>query len=271
MLHGFKYQPIHAKAVFLLNINVNKDECQPRTDQEQLKYIFDVCKKWDVEYVDLRLELVDHIASRISDIWEDEPDLPFKDAFHRVYKSFGIYGLHNIVEDHQKIMNRRYWQEFKNGIKVWITPPRVIATICLPAVLYSFFKLIPVSVAPMLLTTFLLVVVGAIVLALKSRNLSKHIEGERTMLLSTPRQFLWIVYFLFFVPFQPVYSHLIFAKETNADFLLTTPGMIFTSAIITISLITLAIHFRIMKLAEAQLDQVKIHLEGLNVDNHIRQ
>lgn len=232
--------------------------------QEQLKYIFDVCKKWDVEYVDLRLELVDHIVSHISDIWKNEPDLPFKDAFHRVYKSFGIYGLYSIVEEHQKIMNRRYWQEMKNGLKVWITPPRVIATLCLPAVLYSFFKLIPMSVAPMLLTTFLLVVVGAIVLALKSRNLSKRIEGERTMLLSTPRQFLWIVYFLFFVPFQPVYSHLIFAKETNAAFLLTTPGIIFTTAIITISLITLAIHFRIIHLAENQLDEISKQLSEID-------
>jgi hypothetical protein len=232
--------------------------------KEQLKYIFDVCKKWDVEYVDLRLELVDHIASRISDIWKNEPDLPFKDAFHRVYKSFGIYGLLNIVEDHQKIMNRRYWQEMKNGLKVWITPPRVIATLCLPPILYSFFKLIPVSVAPILLCTFLFVMVGAIVLALKSRNLSKHIEGERTMLLSTPRQFLWIVYFLFFAPFQPVYSHLIFAKETSADFLLTTPGMVFTTAIITTGLITLAIHFRIIHLAETQLDEISKQLSEIN-------
>ena len=70
----------------------------------ELKYIDSFCKKKDIQYIDLRIELVDHLAELVLDYQDKHPNCSFRDAFHGVYKSFGIFGFLDIVKEHENQM-----------------------------------------------------------------------------------------------------------------------------------------------------------------------
>ena len=79
--------------------------------KKHIDYLHTFCKKKDINYVDLRIELVDHLCELIQVEWEKNPNLGFRDAFHNVYKSFGIFGFMHIAEEHEKTMQKKYWRE----------------------------------------------------------------------------------------------------------------------------------------------------------------
>ena len=110
---------------------------------EELEYIFNFCKKKDIYYVDLRMELVDHLTSRVEAIWEKEPNLSFQEAFHKVYKSFGIFGLSTLAEEHGKIVSKKYWSLIKQEFKLWLKPPQVFATLLFLVLTYFSLAAFP--------------------------------------------------------------------------------------------------------------------------------
>ena len=224
--------------------------------KEELKYIFDFCKKWDVEYVDLRLELVDHMASKITVLWKENPNLTFKEAFHQVYKSFGIFGLLNVVEEHRKIVYKKYMTELKNGFKEWLTPPRVLATLLMMSIFYLLFDLAPFILAPAFVTLMLGLIVAGLWLVLWSKKLSKYINGEETMLLSTPKWFVWIIYFIVMVPFN-TFNRAIFYGEIDLAFLHNPTGAFVASLITTFSILYVAVNVKIVQMAKEQLADMK--------------
>jgi hypothetical protein len=229
--------------------------------QEQLKYIFDFCRKWDVVYVDLRLELVDHIATSISEIWQSEPELPFQKAFHRVYKSFGIFGLLSIVESHRKIVWKRYWRQIKRSFASWLSPPRVFASLLVWFALYHLLVQQPHFQKGLIVFALIGLVLTGGYLGMRSYQLSKKIKGEKTMLLSTPSQFLWVSYFLYYLPFQGFYQTY-FWKDTSPDFFLQPLGCGILSGILVVTLLFLVANIKLLRLAAHQIGEIQKQLIG---------
>lgn len=70
-----------------------------------------------VEYYDVEIELLDHLASDIEGKLGDScSDAELKAALQASYKKFGIYGFSNLVEKKQKETNRKgrkiFWKAF---------------------------------------------------------------------------------------------------------------------------------------------------------------
>lgn len=89
-----------------------------------------------VNFYDVQLELVDHLASKMEELMEQDSTLSFEKALDKVYSSFGIYGFAKVVEEKQrsieKLANRMWWQE----IKTFFTWPRL--TIAAVVMLLSY-------------------------------------------------------------------------------------------------------------------------------------
>lgn len=58
--------------------------------EEQIDQLFAVCEKYEVKYYDVQIELVDHIACTIEEVWTTEPQLSFEEALFIVLKEFGV-------------------------------------------------------------------------------------------------------------------------------------------------------------------------------------
>ncbi|PTM04203.1 MAG: hypothetical protein DA405_08135 [Bacteroidetes bacterium] len=219
---------------------------------EELEYIFKFCKKKDIEFVDLRMELVDHLASRVEAIWEEKPELSFRDAFHKVYKSFGIFGLSTLVDEHSKLVTKKYWRHTKEEFKHWLKPPQIFATVLFMVLCYFSLKAVPV------LSSFIWAIIYAsasatfIYMFVKTKSLSKRMSGEKSMLLASSRYYWWFLYYLLILPGQSQ-----FAADVTFNFspapMLSEGGMIFTSMFFCFALIFSVANLKMLALAEEQV------------------
>ncbi|MBL4642297.1 MAG: hypothetical protein JKY44_01775 [Flavobacteriaceae bacterium] len=125
------------------------------------KYIAELYKftrEHFVEHYDVQTELVDHLANDIEQIWVAQPQLSFNEAKIISFKKFGIFGFMDVVEQKQKVMNKRYWKILWRFVKEWFSVPKIILTASVFTVFILLFQLrvssIIVLIAIVTLLTF---------------------------------------------------------------------------------------------------------------------
>lgn len=79
-----------------------------KLSEEQINCLFDFTEKHYVEYYDLQLELVDHLACGIEVQWENDESISFDDALNIEFKKFGIFGFSDIVDQRRKQLLKKY-------------------------------------------------------------------------------------------------------------------------------------------------------------------
>lgn len=98
----------------------------------QIDELFAFVRRKRVRYYDLQVELVDHLATGIEQIWEKEPDVSFERARDRVYKEFGIFGFAHVVDERLNAIHRQVWEEAYVFLRSTFTFPKIILTLTLP-------------------------------------------------------------------------------------------------------------------------------------------
>lgn len=77
---------------------------------KEAEKLFSFTKKHYVEYFDIRMELVDHLASAMEKEWEISPEMTFEENLDCQFKKFGIFGFSEIVEEKTTAMEKYYWR-----------------------------------------------------------------------------------------------------------------------------------------------------------------
>lgn len=103
---------------------------------EQIVFLDQFCEKKGVRYYDLRMEIVDHLATEIEQEMQQQADTDFPLLVQRVFESFGKNGFRSIVaaktestQDAYTRCHRRYFWSF-------FTPPKIILTLFIAVCLY---------------------------------------------------------------------------------------------------------------------------------------
>ena len=165
---------------------------------EEVRFLHEFCKKKDIQYLDLRIELVDHLAELVLEVQENHPNLNFKEAFYRVYKSYGIFGFLEVAEQHEKQMQKRYWREIWQTIKKWITLPRIFVTGLLSTGVYQLALHLEKMRLPLYIVSILVFVVFSVLTVVQFRKNKKVLNGERSVLMSgSNTSFTFFGYMLF--------------------------------------------------------------------------
>jgi len=111
-----------------------------KVSETEIAILFDFTRKHFVEFHDVRIELVDHLANGIEEQWQALPNLSFDDALQREFKKFGIFGFTDLVAEKQQALKRYYygliWKEFKTFFKL----PKLILT---GGLFYFFYLMYP--------------------------------------------------------------------------------------------------------------------------------
>jgi hypothetical protein len=93
--------------------------------EDQIQSLYSFTKKKGVQWYDLQLELVDHLACRIEEEMEHDRSLGFEAALERVYKGFGLFGFAKVVQEKHKQLQRMarklWWQE----VMVYVKWPKI--------------------------------------------------------------------------------------------------------------------------------------------------
>ena len=108
--------------------------------QEQIDQLFDFTKKHFVEFYDVQVELVDHLANAIEAVWEINPNISFTEALDKEYKNFGVFGFSGLVEQKQAALQNHYWNVIKREIRSFFSVPKIILSAGLFYVLFRFYS-----------------------------------------------------------------------------------------------------------------------------------
>ncbi|WP_196895562.1 hypothetical protein [Aureivirga marina] len=114
--------------------------------EKEIENLFEFTEKHYVEYYDLQLELVDHMANDIEQILEENPKLTFDEAREKAFKKFGVLGFSEIVEQRRKFMFKEY---FKIASKVFFNHfkfPKIFQSLFLLSCLFLTFQNISFSI-----------------------------------------------------------------------------------------------------------------------------
>lgn len=106
--------------------------------EKQIEMLFKFTSYQGVEYYDLQLELVDHLASAIEGELHNNPTLAPYDALEKVFADFGKKGFKKLIKEKEDIVrseNKKIWISI---VKKYFTIPKITFTIVLFAIIYSF-------------------------------------------------------------------------------------------------------------------------------------
>jgi hypothetical protein len=104
---------------------------------EEIDQLNQFCEKHRVGYYDVRLELVDHLASSIESMREKAPRLSFDQALEKIYKQFGYRGFAGVVEAKEEEMSKAYVRQARGLFLSYFTLPKVAFTVMLASGLFS--------------------------------------------------------------------------------------------------------------------------------------
>lgn len=84
--------------------------------KEQLEHIRSFIQQRGFDYIDVQLEILDHVASSVEDKMDENPLLSFDDAVSETHQSFGIMGFSafadGVTNSIRAKYNRLFWRFF---------------------------------------------------------------------------------------------------------------------------------------------------------------
>lgn len=189
---------------------------------KEVEELMAFCKKKDVFFIDLRLELADHLAHSIDEYWMENPKSTFPNALMTVYKRFGIFGFLDVVTAHQNRMTKRYVKQLWQTVLVILAWPRILGFALITLGLFQSMSqhFIMRQVTEWLFVV--VVVVGTIMNTFQYFRNRKILNGEITVLMnSSIHSIIWFGYLFVQVIFRPKFWSTESLMSERAPLLLT--------------------------------------------------
>jgi hypothetical protein len=110
--------------------------------KEQIEIIKGLISKKGYQEIDVQYEILDHVACKIEDMIQENPQLSIEDAFSKVHASFGIFGFLELEESYIKAIytksNQYTWKALLNIWSSW----RIILPILLTLIFFHLSSLV---------------------------------------------------------------------------------------------------------------------------------
>jgi len=100
--------------------------------------LFDLVERHAINYYDVQIEIVDHYASAIEEIWGNEPDLSFIAAQKRVYREF--WDFKTLEEQKRIALEKQYKSALWKGVKEWFSFPKIVFSLILFLIVFQIIS-----------------------------------------------------------------------------------------------------------------------------------
>lgn len=195
---------------------------------EEIQKLFDFTRKKYVRYIDVQVELVDHLASSIEELRSNDPSISFESALQKVYARFPITGFNNLIQEKAKALNAFWWRKLKNYIIDFMTWPKIL---WFALIFMALFVLSTMVNSNIFFRVIALLSIVIMLFEVAENFLFKKINITKFLSLST---FFGFNFFITIVPFQ-----LIIQSLTSGDFMLVGNTQIFVCVFLTIYFLSL--------------------------------
>ncbi|MGG5506629.1 MULTISPECIES: hypothetical protein [unclassified Myroides] len=90
-----------------------------------------------VEFYDVELELVDHLAHDIEEQWRKDKALSFEKALDCAFKKFGVFGFTDVVASKIDRLKGRYIKLMLREVGSFFTLPKIIFSLAIYLILFA--------------------------------------------------------------------------------------------------------------------------------------
>lgn len=175
---------------------------------EQIQALHSFVRKHYVEYYDIEVELVDHLANGIESQWAEDNTVDFEIALDREFKKFGVYGFSDVVNHKEKSLYNHYTTLIFKEVLHFLHWPKIILTAGLYYALYLMIDYLSLSfdrrdvVSSFMIGTILLSLVYLIVEVIKVKRLNKLsskkwlMDRARLSILTIPITGFYVFYYV---------------------------------------------------------------------------
>lgn len=208
--------------------------------KEQILYIEDYIKGFDIKYYEIYMEILDHMILSVETILEQNKEIIFEDAVIQAkVEGFGKKGFRGMMNEKVKLAQKQARKENNKKIKEYFTLPKLVLTIGVFVVYYFFLSFFQEPNKFFVSTTGTLVFIGLFQLFYSW----KFRKFNRLYVLKT--QMLSVVFSLSFAVFQLSNSFLVLGKETiDFNHILSR---LFMTLVFTFSLISILVYIEVRK------------------------
>lgn len=208
--------------------------------KEQILYIEDYIKGFDIKYYEIYMEILDHMILSVETILEQNKEIIFEDAVIQAkVEGFGKKGFRGMMNEKVKLAQKQARNENNKKIKEYFTLPKLVLTIGVFVFYYLFLSFFEEPNKFFVSTTGTLVFIGLFQLfySWKFRKFNK--------LYVLKTQMLSVAFSLFFAVFQLSNSFLVLGKETiDFNHILSR---LFMTLVFTFSLISILVYIEVRK------------------------
>ena len=151
--------------------------------KENIDSLYKFTRKHFVEWYDLQIELVDHLADDIETIMEKNPSISFDKAKNQAFKKFGVFGFGDVVAQKQKALSKKYWKLVLGIFKEYFKLPKIILTALLVLICYTFIHVISFKLYFIYFISGILIILPVVIATLnrlKQRKTEKE-TGKKWM------------------------------------------------------------------------------------------
>ena len=114
-----------------------------QVSEAQIEQLFQFLRQKYVRYYDVQIELVDHFASAIEAMWEENPSMTFQQGIDRVYGEFPITGFSNLITEKSQGIQNRIKKHTWKAVKAYLTIPKISLTILLCVIFNIIYSTVP--------------------------------------------------------------------------------------------------------------------------------
>ena len=104
---------------------------------EQIEYVSNYVKSFDIKWYELQVELTDHMVSSMEEIWEKDPELTFHQVKQYAENRFGRNGFKAIEKERIAILRKEYNRIQRKMIVEFLKFPKIIGSIMLGFLFYK--------------------------------------------------------------------------------------------------------------------------------------
>ena len=172
--------------------------------QKETEKLFLFCEKHYVDYYDLQIELVDHLASAIEEQWEKDYGLDLNKALLNTFGKFGITGFGKIKQQKEKELRQKYNRLLWKYLLEFYRLPKIIMTLTFTIVLFTLFQIEENSL--WILVPYFTVITIAIIFyfyKIFPREFKVKTKlGKSFMILNKLKEVQFLVFLVVLIPFQ---------------------------------------------------------------------
>ena len=237
---------------------------KPQLKQEEIEKLFTFVQSKNVPYRDVQFEIVDHLATAIEDLQEENPEWSFGLCLDQVYGKFPITGFAQLIQQKEDALNK-YWKK-----KLWpylleyFKLPRIILTGTLFFLLQQILNHTPdlhLGFSNYFNHNTILIWIGIVILFITSYSQNKIYERGKENLLYL-KSFLTAQQIVSsFLTIGPLYFYLVNPNSTGSITFSGINSYFLASFVVGIIIKLHAFHFVFPKLLHEEAQNKYAHLK----------